>query len=604
MPTRVGAKHDQASHEAHMASNDTTEQLANWEELSKRFTRHIPEGEDYERRLAQELEMITQQDFTRHFVRVLEVLELTKDIPHITRGSAGSSLVCYLLGITDVDPVRERIPLARFLNPYRDDLPDIDIDFPYYHHKEVMERIYKRWPGKSARLSNYVRYRERTAKKESLKRITGHKGKIPGHQDIEKLVPKDKRAEWLKLTNRLIGKKRCISKHPGGIVVFDRAPAASLIRQDNQILLDKHECEDLAMLKIDVLSNRGLAQLIDISGRHPMDYPEHDEATEDLLSRGDTIGVTQAESPVMRRTLRALRVRDKRDLTIATALIRPAAMTGRTKGVFFREFADGGAEGNLAYENGLVFDEDAINLIMRELGCDEFTADMYRRGFIKGNEEMCMDFLTRIGDSPRRDHLLELFGNMGGFGLCKAHAINLANLIWGLAYEKAHNTRAFWLSTLQNNCSMYRPWVHMEQAKASGWRIEGDRRPWKVDGDTLYNDDWRLPIFDSHADQLRRRGFWTHSDFMPGCYSTELGRDIAFCGLIAAHRMYCRGFHKGRKEFVTFCTVGTGPREFHELVLPKGVPLNRFDVIEGMGEIDIYQNNRTIRVTSWNCRRL
>lgn len=580
-------------------------QLSNWIELSKRFVRDIPEDEAYDLRLAQELEIITEQDFTKHFLKVLDVLELTRDIPHITRGSAGSSLVCYLLGITDVDPVKERIPLARFLNPHRDDLPDIDIDFPHYYHKEVMERIYQRWPGKSARLSNYVRYRDRTAKKESFKRITGHQGRIPGDQDIEKLVPKEKREEWRKLANRLIGKKRCISKHPGGIVVFDRAPAASLIRQDNQILLDKYECEDLAMLKIDILSNRGLAQLIDINGRHPMDYPEEDEATAELLSRGDTIGVTQAESPVMRRTLRALRVQNKRDLTIATALIRPAAMTGRRKGVFFRDFiGHNNQPGELNYRDGLIFDEDAIELIMQELGCDAFTADMYRRGFIKGNEEMCLDFLNRIGNSPRKDTILELFANMGGFGLCKAHAINLANLIWGLAYEKVHNPQKFWLSTLENNNSMYRPWVHMEQAKAAGWNIRGSRRPWQVDGNTLRNAEWQIPIFDSHADQIRTRGFWTHDEFLPGCYYTEMGNIATFRGLIATHRMYCRGYHKGKKEFITFCTLGTDRRQFQELVFPCGAPLGKWDVVEGVGTVEIRDNNRTISVTKWTGQSL
>lgn len=88
--------------------------------LLARIKRPIPEETRYLDRLEQELEIIDQQNFVPHFLRVLEILELTKDLPHITRGSAGSSLVCYLLGITDVDPVAHNIPLARFLNPLRD----------------------------------------------------------------------------------------------------------------------------------------------------------------------------------------------------------------------------------------------------------------------------------------------------------------------------------------------------------------------------------------------------------------------------------------------------------------------------------------------------
>ena len=110
-------------------ASDEQEQYDVYKQLSERFVRDLPADELYLDRLAEELELITEQKFAPHFLRVLEVLDLTRDIPHITRGSAGSSLVCWLLGITDVDPVAHRIPLARFINPLRDDLPDIDIDF-------------------------------------------------------------------------------------------------------------------------------------------------------------------------------------------------------------------------------------------------------------------------------------------------------------------------------------------------------------------------------------------------------------------------------------------------------------------------------------------
>ncbi|NDG32283.1 hypothetical protein EB118_19680, partial [bacterium] len=91
------------------------------EHLITKFTRPIPDTEEYNKRLEEELELIARLGFAKHFLRVREILDLTKDIPHITRGSAGSSLICYLMEISEVDPVRERIPLARFMNPKRDD---------------------------------------------------------------------------------------------------------------------------------------------------------------------------------------------------------------------------------------------------------------------------------------------------------------------------------------------------------------------------------------------------------------------------------------------------------------------------------------------------
>ena len=577
------------------------EQIENYRTLSEHFTRTLPDSPQYTDRLAEEIELITEQRFTPHFLRVLEVLELTRDIPHITRGSAGSSLVCWLLGITDVDPVKHNIPLARFINPLRDDLPDIDIDFPHNKHKIVLERIYKHWPGRAARLSNYVKYREKSARKEAVKRITGKRGRVLNQDNIDALVPKERKTEYLELQRKLLGKKRCISKHPGGVVVFEQPPAQSLIRGDNQILLDKHEVEDLALLKIDVLSNRGLAQLLDCSGKPPLDYPAHDDATIDNLAQGRTLGVVQGESPVMRRTLMTIKPACKDDLTIATALIRPAAVTGRTKGVFFREFiGHNQMPGQLQYRNGLIFDEDAISLIARELGCDDFAADMYRRGFIKRNEEMMWDFFSRIGESRYKSDILYLLSNMDGFGLCKAHAINLGNLVWALAYEKTHNPKVFWLAALQNSCSMYRPWVHIENAKRVGWRIEGWKRPWLVDGDTLYNEGWRVPLFDTHSDQVRKMGFWTHEEFMPGCYYTEFGDIATFRGLIATHRCY----HQGDRQYVTFVSLGCGTPELIDVVLPGAVACNKYATIEGVGTVEFRNGVKNITVKKFTAERI
>ena len=107
------------------------------EHLISLFTRQLPDNTRYAKRLEEELELIVKLGFAKHFLRVREILDLTRDIPHITRGSAGSSLICYLLGISDVDPIEEHIPLARFMNPKRDDLPDIDLDFPHWQQEKI-----------------------------------------------------------------------------------------------------------------------------------------------------------------------------------------------------------------------------------------------------------------------------------------------------------------------------------------------------------------------------------------------------------------------------------------------------------------------------------
>jgi error-prone DNA polymerase len=158
------------------------------ENLVAAFQRPLPPGTDYAHRLEEELTIIADLGFAKHFLRVVEILNLTRDIPHITRGSAGSSLICWLLGISEVDPVKERIPLSRFMNPRRDDLPDIDLDFPHWQQAEVMNRIFRRWPGQSARVSNYVTYKEKSALREAAKRY-GAKGKLKRNFTLEEVVP-------------------------------------------------------------------------------------------------------------------------------------------------------------------------------------------------------------------------------------------------------------------------------------------------------------------------------------------------------------------------------------------------------------------------------
>ena len=114
-------------------------------------------------------------------MRAVEILQLTEYIPHITRGSCGSSLVCYLLGISNgVDPVEQNISFSRFLNDYRDNLPDIDFDFPHYLRDEVFLKLELRWPNQVARISNHVHWHEKSALREAIRKI-----------GITKQIPKD-----------------------------------------------------------------------------------------------------------------------------------------------------------------------------------------------------------------------------------------------------------------------------------------------------------------------------------------------------------------------------------------------------------------------------
>jgi len=540
------------------------------EHLIKKFTRPIPDTEEYNKRLEEELELIARLGFAKHFLRVREILDLTRDIPHITRGSAGSSLICYLMEISEVDPVRERIPLARFMNPKRDDLPDIDLDFPHWQQQTVMNRIFHKWRGQSARVSNYVTYKEKSALREAAKRY-GAKGRLKRNFTLEEVVPEFKE-DAERLAKKLLGKKRCISKHCGGILIFDRSVPKSLINAENQILLDKYEIEDLEHFKIDILANRGLSQVWEIEQRSLSDYPEQDEATSNLLCRGDILGVTQGESPAMKRLFRAIRPKSKSDCTLATALIRPVATQGRRKASFFQDWSKDG------FQDTIVFEDDAIDLIGEILGCDQYTADMWRRAFAKKNEEKMFEFMQSVGDHPRKNEVFLALKELSHFGLCRAHAINLGRLIWALAYQKAHNPEAFWRAALKHCQGSYARWVYHQEAKLAG----------------------AVPSIGQggEIDDLMKTGRWRSQNFIPVCKEIRRPGQVEFCGLVANYRV----FKSKPKEYITFVTLGTGNGRYLDVVLPHAISLHDHPIIWGLGKLG-YKNN-TEYVTVYKHKRI
>ena len=527
--------------------------LENIQRLYDRFKRPVPPGTEYQERLVEEFELILNQRFTDYFLQICDIIDLTTDITHMTRGSAGSSLICYLLGITDVDPIKWKIPVARFMNPLRDDLPDVDIDFEHWRQGEVMNRIFKKWPGMTARLSNYVTYKPKSARREAAKRL-GATGRLPRGFTYESVGVDPTEAK--RIERKLLGKKRCISKHCGGIVMFTRQLPKSLISADNQILLDKHEVEDLEHLKVDILANRGLSQLLEIDPHTALaDYPEYDEATSKLLSRGDVLGVTQGESPAMRRLFRAIQPTSVYDCVFATAMVRPVAMSGRQKAAVFQDWSQE------TLQDSIVFEDDAIEIISNIIGVDAYEADSYRRAFAKKHDEKILEFVERMGNNPRRNEAMAALQELSGFGLCRAHAVNLGRLIWALAYQKAHNPEAFWRANLKHCQGSYRGWVY---------QTEAHRR-----------------------DILTEPGWW-HRGFPPGLgVQQKYLERVNFAGVIANGRTF-RG-KNGR--YVTFLTLGTDYGEYVDVTIQKPFTYRDGDIVAGSGVIRHSNNSDYINCT-------
>jgi len=422
----------------------------------------------------------------------------------------------------------------------------VDIDFEHHRQTEVMERIFRKWPGKTARLSNYVTYKEKSARREAAKRL-GVTGNLPRNFTYESIGVDAKEAK--RIERKLIGKKRAISKHCGGIVMFTRQLPKSLISQDNQILLDKHEVEDLEHLKVDILANRGLSQLMDIDPDTALaDYPAYDDRTAALLARGDVLGVTQGESPAMRRLFRAIQPTSVYDCVFATAMIRPVAMSGRQKAAMFQDWSQE------VVQDSIVFEDDAIDIISNIIGVDMYEADMYRRAFAKKNDEKILEFVERLGNNPRKAEAMAALQELSGFGLCRAHAVNLGRLIWALAYQKAHNPEAFWRANLKHCQGSYKPWVYQCEAHRQG--IECKPGWWQQ----------------GFPQNMGVRQLWLER--------------VEFAGVIANGRVF-RGKHN---RWVTFLTLGVGYGEYIDITVARPFAYRDGDIVSGQGQIR-HQNN-------------
>jgi hypothetical protein len=209
------------------------------DELKNLFKRTLPDNKKYHDRLNHEINMIYSKNLIPYLIQVIHILNITKKLPHVTRGSCGSSLVCYLLGISHIDPVKHNIKFARFLTNYRNNLPDIDLDFPHNLRDEVFLKIELMWPRKIARISNHVYYHDKSALRQAI-RNAGIR-KFIGKNEINKELMKLPLSTQNKIQDekkRLEETFRGYSLHCGGIVYYaDGVPEDLLLKSGNNNIL-------------------------------------------------------------------------------------------------------------------------------------------------------------------------------------------------------------------------------------------------------------------------------------------------------------------------------------------------------------------------------
>ncbi|MBY0228024.1 MAG: hypothetical protein K2W96_01960, partial [Gemmataceae bacterium] len=488
-------------------------------------------------RLEKELAIIEGNGLAGYFLVVRDIAGHARKLGRTMalRGSAGNSLACYLLGITDVDPLRFGLELERFLHPGRRDLPDIDLDFDWKVRDGIIDWAFGRFgPERVARISSHLTFQPRSAFREAAK---AHG--LSNDQVGELLLSLDDRLDGLLLSGGvprpprsfpleaerwprlvedarlLLGRPSHLSLHPGGIVVApgpvaDHAPLQWAAKGVVMTQYDKDAVEAVGLVKIDLLGNRALSAVDEARGHAgavpPATDCAADPATLRLLRTGDTLGITQLESPAMRHLLMQMKPRGLDDVIQSLALLRPGAASIGMKECFIRRRA--GLEAAplahpmlavlLGETHGLtIYEDDSLTLLQALAGMDAAEADRFRKRVSKHStpeeeEGLRREFMARCaaqGYPPAE--LGELWAQMAKFNrysFCKSHSVSYGLIAWQAAWLKAHHPLAFWTAALNNAQGSYPTRVYVEAIKRAGFRVlppclnRSRREFWPEDG--------------------------------------------------------------------------------------------------------------------------
>lgn len=435
-------------------------------------------------RLAQELSAVARAGVAAYFLAVAEIAVAARErgIAYVARGSAPGSLVCYLLGVTSIEPVAHGLSFERFLHPQTHRMPHLDLDVAADRRDELLQWITRRFgESRVAQVAAYQTFGRRAAFREGLRALGMERAAIdrfiqafPGadrEQDAVplplELLPADLH-ESIPLIERMIGMPRNVVVRPGGVVItearvdahapLERAPGGVVTQYDMTALTR------LGLIKLDLVGSAALAaqaETIRLIARE-VEMPDGDPATVAALRDGNTIGCTEIETPVMRSVLKRLPVRGMVDLRAALALVRPGPGADEAKEQFLRR-ANGETSrqpphprlaDRLRETHGmLLFDEDLMAAISGLTGWTSSMADAARVLLVESSPQspallsLKRRFLVAAshsgvarGDGERVWQLLERFA---GRSLSKAHAASRARLAWEAAYLKTHHPLEF-----------------------------------------------------------------------------------------------------------------------------------------------------------------
>jgi len=494
-----------------------------WEGAAGRYPDGMPDK--VRTALVHELKLIGELDYAPYFLTVYDIVRFarSKGILCQGRGSAANSAVCYMLGITSVDPAKIDLLFERFVSAERREPPDIDVDFEHERREEVIQYIYEKYGRHRAGLAaTVVSYRARSAVRE-VGKVFGFSEDVVGAlarsvwgwsstgvSDREAaevgLDIRDQRLRMvLALAQELIGFPRHLSQHVGGFVIARTAleelvPIQNAAMEDRTIVeWDKDDLDRLGLLKIDVLALGMLSCIRRAFGfleRHynlPLglaDLPAEDPKVYDMLCEADSVGVFQVESRAQMTMLPRLKPRNFYDLVVEVAIVRPGPIQGdmvhpylrRRDGIEPVDFPSEELREVLGKTMGVpLFQEQAMRIAIVAAGFPPADADRLRRAMATFRKTGTIHTFTErfvegmVARGYERDFAERCFKQIEGFGeygFPESHAASFALLVDVSAWIKCHYPDVFCAAILNAQpMGFYAPAQLVRDAREHGVEV-------------------------------------------------------------------------------------------------------------------------------------
>ncbi|EPX76514.1 error-prone DNA polymerase [Litoreibacter arenae] len=476
-------------------------------------------------RMEKELRLIGEMNYASYFLTVHDIVAFarSKGILCQGRGSAANSVVCYLLGMTEVPPESITLIFERFISKERGEPPDIDVDFEHERREEVIQWIYERYGRKRAGLTaTVIHFRSRAAIREVGKvmglsqdviarlssQIWGWSSSAPGEDRLRDvgIDPADTRVTLTaRLIGEIIGFPRHLSQHAGGFVIThgrldELCPIENAAMDDRTVIeWDKDDINALGLLKVDILAlgmltciRKAFALLAEFRGQHLTlaNVPQEDPVVYDMLCRADAIGVFQVESRAQLNFLPRMLPRKFYDLVCEVAIIRPGPIQGgmvhpfinRRQGKERVEDLGPAMMEVLGRTYGVpLFQEQAMQIAVVAAGFSAAEADRLRRSLATFKrmgtigdfrDRFISGMLARGHEADFAQRCFAQIEGFGSYGFPESHAASFARLVYVSAWLKCHHPEVFTCGLLNSQpMGFYAPAQLVRDARDHGVEV-------------------------------------------------------------------------------------------------------------------------------------